>query len=136
MADFAAARSLVAREALRAWAGSSVTIGLPAEKRSAMLLAPPLSSVLPEGGFPLGSVVEVASVPGASSLSKPPHRFESMDAWSKVTRRLSLAVEKTPTTVFLLTRSEAMRSSALPAAMRVELESGGPDSLFVRVAKD
>jgi recombination protein RecA len=81
-------------------------------------------------------VVDVAAVPGASSPSKATQRFESMDAWSKVTRRLSLAVEKTPTTVFLLTRSEAQRSSALPAAMRVELESSDPESLVVRVAKE
>ena len=59
-----------------------------------------------------------------------------MEVWSKVSRRLSLAVEKTPTTVFLLTRTEAMRPSALPVAMRVELESGSPDSLLVRVAKE
>jgi hypothetical protein len=77
-------------------------------------------------------VVDVAAVPGASSL----HRSESMDAWSKVTRRLSLAIEKTPTTVFLLTRSEAHRPAALPAAMRVELENTDPDSLVVRVAKE
>ncbi len=77
-------------------------------------------------------VVDVAAVPGVSSL----HRSESMDVWSKVTRRLSLAVEKTPTTVFLLTRSEAQRSSSLPAAMRVELENESPDALFVRVAKE
>jgi recombination protein RecA len=81
-------------------------------------------------------VVDVAAVPGASSPSKALHRSESMDAWGKVTRRLSLAVEKSPTTVFLLTRSEALRSSALPAAMRVELENSGPDSLSVRVAKE
>jgi hypothetical protein len=59
-----------------------------------------------------------------------------MDAWAKVTRRLSLAVEKTPTTVFLLTRSEAPRAFALPAAMRVELENVDPSSLVVRVAKE
>jgi recombination protein RecA len=29
-----------------------------------------------------------------------------------------------------------MRPSALPVAMRVELESGSPDSLLVRVAKE
>jgi recombination protein RecA len=73
-------------------------------------------------------------VPGASPVKAP--RSESMEAWAKVTRRLSLAVEKTPTTVFLLTRSEATRSSALPAAMRVELENVAPGSLVVRVAKE
>ncbi len=78
-------------------------------------------------------IADVAAVPGAKSSTS---RVESMDAWSKVTRRLSLAVEKTPTTVFLLTRSEAQRSAALPAAMRVELENASPESLVVRVAKE
>jgi recombination protein RecA len=223
MADAAPVRSVVARDALEALAGSSVTMGALLErKRHALQVAPPLSSVLPEGGFPRGGVVELASpanlghglgvalaacsasqeasiegggemawcafldpdrtlfgpavqasgisldrllvlrpsrhllakvavrvalsrifsvivvdvaaVPGASSSKA--HRSESMDVWSKVSRRLSLAVEKTPTTIFLLTRSEAMRPSALPVAMRVELESGSPDSLLVRVAKE
>jgi recombination protein RecA len=80
-------------------------------------------------------VVDVAQVPGASSPAKS-HRSESMELWSKVARRLSLAVEKTPTTVFLLTRAEAPRASSLPVSMRVELENAGPGSLFVRVAKD
>jgi recombination protein RecA len=224
MAHAAHDRSLAAREALRAWSSSSVTTESLLQKRQALQVAAPLSSVLPEGGFPKGSVVELASpanlghglgvalaacaaaqraslehggqmawcafldpdrtlfgpavqasgvclerllvlrparsllakvavrvalarifsvivvdvaaVPGVLSPSKALHRSESMDAWGKVTRRLSLAVEKTPTTVFLLTRSEALRSSALPAAMRVELESGGPGSLSVRVAKE
>jgi recombination protein RecA len=203
---------------------ASVTVGaLAARKRPALRVAPPLASVLPDEGFPQGSVVELASpanlghglgialaacaasqessvrgggemawcafldpdhtlfgpavqasgvcldrmlvlrpprqllakvavkvalsrifsvvvvdvaaVPGAT-LSKARTRSESMEAWAKVTRRLSLAVEKTPTTVFLLTRSEAERPSALPAAMRVELENAAPGSLVVRVAKE
>jgi hypothetical protein len=225
MADRAPVRSLIARDALEALAGSSITLGALLErKRPVLRVAQPLASVLPEGGFPRGSVVELASpanlghglgialracsasqdasiesggemawcafldpegtlfgpavqasgvcldrllvlrpprhllakaavrvalsrifsvivvdvaaVPGASSPSKTQHRSESMDVWSKVSRRLSLAVEKTPTTIFLLTRSEAMRPSALPVAMRVELENKTPDSLFVRVAKE
>jgi hypothetical protein len=211
-------------EAIRAWAGASVTVGALASKKwPALRVAPPLASVLPDEGFPQGSVVELASpanlghglgvalaacaasqeasvrsgaemawcafldpdhtlfgpavqasgvcldrllvlcpprqllakvavkvalsrifsvvvvdvaaVPGAQS-SKTQTRSESMEAWAKVTRRLSLAVEKTPTTVFLLTRSEAQRPSALPAAMRVELENTAPGSLAVRVAKE
>lgn len=224
MADAAQIRSVVAREALEAFQGSSVALGaLLEKKRSVLQVARPLSSALPEGGFPRGAVVELASpanlghglgvalracsasqeasveaggamawcafldpdrtlfgpavqasgvcldrllvlrpprhllakvavrvalsrifsvivvdvaaVPG-SSPPNAPHRSESMALWSKVSRRLSLAVEKAPTTVFLLTRSEAMRPSALPVAMRVELESGSPDSLLVRIAKE
>jgi recombination protein RecA len=217
-------QKFVLPEAIRAWAGASVTIGTLATKQwPALQVAPPLASALPDGGFPQGSVVELASpanlghglgialaacaasqeasvrsgremvwcafldpdrtlfgpavqasgvcldrllvlrpprqllakiavkvalsrifsvivvdvaaVPGVSP-SKAQPRSESMDAWAKVTRRLSLAVEKTPATVFLLTRSEAQRTTALPAAMRVELENAAPDSLVVRVAKE
>jgi recombination protein RecA len=53
-----------------------------------------------------------------------------------VTRRLSLFLEKTPTTLFLLTRAEARRPLALPVAMRVELENPDPRSLVVRIAKE
>jgi recombination protein RecA len=222
MADGAPARSVLAREALEAWAGASVSFGAGVDrKRASLEVAPPLASVLPGGGFPQGSVVELASpanlghglgvalaacaasqrasierggdmawcaildpdrtlfgpavrasgialerllvlrpsrqllakvavkvalsrifsvivvdvaqVPGASAKA---HRSESMELWSKVARRLSLAVEKTPTTVFLLTRAEAPRASSLPVSMRIELESTAPTSLFVRVAKD
>ncbi|HKQ70916.1 MAG TPA: recombinase A [Polyangiaceae bacterium] len=211
------------------WA-SSVALGGPLvePKREALVMAPPLSSVLPGGGFPQGAVIElaspgnlghgvsvalaasaasqeesvrrggvpswcafldsdrtlfapavqasgiclgrmlvvrpprqslakvavrvassrifsvividVASVPGAdrsrASSSEGSHRFESMEAWVKVVRRLSLAVEKTHSTVFLLTKSEAVRERALPVAMRVELEGKAPGRLCVRVAKE
>src|SRR5258706_4134835 len=221
MADAAPVRALVARDALEAWSGSSITTGthLEEKKKQALRVAQPLASVLPEGGFPRGGVVEIASpanlghglgialsacsacqdastenggemawcafldpdrtlfgpavqasgvcldrllvlrpprvllakvavrvalsrifsvivvdvaaVPGASFPSRKEPCSESMDAWSKVTRRLSLAVEQTPTTVFLLTRSESLRSSALPVAMRIELENGETGSLSV-----
>src|SRR6266498_643553 len=227
MAQTASVESLVARQAVQAFASSplasSVVMGgLPQLRREALPMGPPLSSVLPEGGFPRGAVVEltspanlghglsvalaacaasqrasvergremawcafldpdhtlfgpaaqssgvgldrflvlypprhllakvavrvalsrifsvivvdVASIPGVAS--KGPYRFESMDTWSKVARRLALAIEKTPTTLFLLTRTEASRPSALPVAMRVELENDGTDRLFVRIAKD
>src|SRR5262249_52213977 len=62
--------------------------------------------------------------------------FGASAEWSKVTRRLALAVEKTNTTLFLLTGSEVARTSALPAAMRVELENEGPQSLLVRITKE
>lgn len=79
-------------------------------------------------------VVDVSSVPGAAA--REDQRFESMDAWSKVARRLALSIEKTPTTLFLLTRAEARRSNALPVAMRLELENHGPQKLAVRIAKE
>ena len=79
-------------------------------------------------------VVDVSSVPGASSREQ--HRFESMETWAKVTRRLALSLEKTPTTLFLLTRAEAHRPLALPVAMRLELDNADPHSLVVRIAKE
>ena len=50
--------------------------------------------------------------------------------------RLALSLEKTPTTLFLLTRTEAQRPLSLPVAMRLELENLDPDRLVVRVAKE
>ena len=79
-------------------------------------------------------VIDVSSVPGASSREQ--HRFESMEAWSKVVRRLALTLEKTPTTLFLLTRTEAHRPLSLPVAMRLELENLDPHRLVVRIAKE
>ena len=79
-------------------------------------------------------VVDVSSVPGASSREH--HRFESMETWSKVARRLALSLEKTPTTLFLLTRSEAHRPLSLPVAMRLELENVDRERLLVRIAKE
>jgi recombination protein RecA len=79
-------------------------------------------------------VVDVASVPGAASREE--QRFESMETWAKVARRLAISIEKTPTTLFLLTRAEARRPVSLPVAMRLELDNVAPDNLVVRIAKD
>ena len=79
-------------------------------------------------------VVDVSGVPGASPRHLP--RSESLEAWSKVARRLALSLEKTPTTLFLLTRAEAHRPLALPVSMRVELENVDAGKLAVRIAKD
>jgi hypothetical protein len=231
MADAARDRSAIAREALEALqssmpkggvGASSVVMGGARSARALLPMSSPLSSVLPEGGFPRGSVVELASpanlghglgvalaacassqeesvqcgrdkawcafldpdgtlfgpaleergvsldrllvvrpprsrlakvavqvaaarifsvivvdvssVPGASAREQ--HRFESMETWAKVTRRLALSLEKTPTTLFLLTRVEAHRPLALPVAMRLELENPDPHSLVIRIAKE
>src|SRR5258706_9851 len=114
------ARPIVTREVLQAWAGSAVRVGAPPPRKGPALVVP----LAPPSG-----------VPGVPTQKGQPGT-EWRDAWAKVTRLLSLAVEKPPTTVFLLTRSEALRPSALPAAMRVELENVDPSSLVVRVAKE
>src|SRR5947209_2587059 len=54
------------RKAVERWAGSSlassIRVGAVSEPtRPALQVGPPLSSVLPEGGFPEGGVVELAS---------------------------------------------------------------------------
>jgi hypothetical protein len=228
--DAAPIRSLIARDALQRLSGSSLASSIklgtsPARDndRTALSVALPISSILPEGGFPQGSVIELASpanlghgvsvalaacasaqkasfergrpmawcafldpdqtlfapavqacgvclprllvlrpprhllarvavrvamsgifsviavdvagVPG-SAPAKTSRRIESMQTWAKVTRRLALAVEKTHTTLFLLTETEAARSSALPASMRIELENENPESTMVRIAKE
>src|SRR3954451_5794225 len=56
----------VTRKAVESWAGSSlassITVGSVVQaKRAVLQVSAPLSSVLPEGGFPQGSVVELAS---------------------------------------------------------------------------
>ena len=79
-------------------------------------------------------VIDVASVPGAASREH--QRFESMEKWSKVARRLALSLENTPTTLFLLTRAEAHRPVSLPVALRLEIENVDPDHLAVRIAKE
>jgi recombination protein RecA len=79
-------------------------------------------------------VVDVSSIPGASPREK--HRFESMETWSKVARRLALSLEKTETSLFLLTRAEAHRPVSLPVAMRLELDNVDRDRMVVRIAKE
>src|SRR3954470_4870660 len=56
----------VTRKAVESWAGSSfassIVLGSVAQaKRPALQVGAPLSTVLPEGGFPQGSVVELTS---------------------------------------------------------------------------
>jgi len=81
-------------------------------------------------------VVDVGGVPGAQLSAGERPRVESLDTWSKAARRLALAVEQTPTTLFLLTEASLRQHAALPVAMRVELERQRPDTLLVRVAKE
>jgi recombination protein RecA len=68
----------------------------------------------------------------------------SLDRWATVVRRLSLAIERSDTTVLLLTDALAQRSTVLPVAMRIELDrseitANGAEprrSLMLRVAKE
>src|SRR5258708_23462940 len=67
MADAAQVRSVLVREAIQALAGSSlassVFVGaIPELEREPLPMSPPLSSVLPQAGFPRGSEIELASL--------------------------------------------------------------------------
>src|SRR5262249_12329205 len=87
---------------------------------------------LAESGIFSVVVVDVSSVP---SDSRSDSRYPSLGPWAKIARRLSLAVEKNATTLFLLTDADAPRPSQLPVAMRVELERK-KGAVSVRVAKE
>ena len=84
-------------------------------------------------------VVDLDGVPGV-----PPEpatlgaglRTPSKVDWSRVARRLSLAVENSITTVFLLTDAHRPRPLGLPVAMRLELETVHFGDLSIRVAKE
>jgi hypothetical protein len=78
-------------------------------------------------------VVDTSSVPGVASASVPAAR---LDRWGTVVRRLSLAVERTDTTVILLTDRAAPRTMPLPVALRLEVSSTLSGFIQVRVAKD
>jgi len=78
-------------------------------------------------------VIDTVVTPG---LDVMPVRLER---WSKVVRRLALAVEGSDTTVLLLTDRLAHRSMPLPVAMRIELVRHRQQRLTTasfRVAKD
>lgn len=83
--------------------------------------------------------VDLAAVPGVEVHSKEgPVR---LDRWVNVVRRLALAIEKTDSTVLLLTDAAVHRSMPLPVALRLELErtrrvSSGEKDWVARVAKD
>jgi len=81
-------------------------------------------------------VVDTASLPGVDAHEKP-----SLDRWANVVRRLALSIERSDTTVLLLTDASAHRSVVLPTAMRIELNQSSVGSarnevLTLRVAKD
>ncbi len=56
-----------------------------------------------------------------------------LDRWGAVVRRLALAIERSSTTVLLLTDALAPRAMPLPVAMRLELDRSSARSTQVRV---
>jgi recombination protein RecA len=78
-----------------------------------------------------GVVVDTSSVPGSASSE-----VVRLDRWGTVVRRLSLAIERTDTTVVLLTDRAQPRAMPLPVALRLEVSSTLSRSIQLRVAKD
>lgn len=105
------------------------------------LLARVAVRVAQSGAF---SVV-VVDTTGAPGMARTPER---LDRWATTVRRLALAVERSPTTVLLVTDARAHRAMPLPVAMRLELAQSlapasaravrgdGMPPLTLRVAKD
>lgn len=83
--------------------------------------------------------VDTVGVPGAALAAS--HLVDSvrLERWPTVVRRLAIAVERTDTTVVLLTDSAAHRTLPLPVSLRLELTrqlSSGSEQWLVRVAKE
>jgi hypothetical protein len=74
-------------------------------------------------------VIDLAGVPGVAHES-------ARDDWSRLVRRLALAVENGSTTVFVLTDANCQRPIALPVAMRVLLQRTDREALSVQVARE
>ncbi len=81
-------------------------------------------------------VVDTSSVPGVSTTPPTQVGHVRLDRWGTVVRRLSLAVERTDTTVVLLTDRSAPRAMPLPVALRLEVSSTLSGLIQLRVAKD
>jgi recombination protein RecA len=114
----------------------------PPQGAEATVLARVAVRVAQSGAFSV-VVVDTSGVPGAARTP------ERLDRWATTVRRLALAVERSPTTVLLITDARAHRTMSLPVAMRLELTTsskgplrstasgeGGPPQLQLRVAKD
>lgn len=74
-------------------------------------------------------IVDTVGLPGAPSL-------ERLDRWANAVRRLALSIEKSDTTVVLMTDSMVMRTLPLPVAMRLEVQRLSEEKVSVRVAKE
>jgi len=89
--------------------------------------------------------VDTVGVPGAAgfpgALLAASHLVDSvrLERWPTVVRRLAIAVERTDTTVVLLTDSASHRALPLPVSLRLELTrqlTSGGGQWLVRVAKE
>ena len=113
--DVDASRLLVVRPPIEAISRIAVRI---AESRAFSLVA-----------------IDTVGVPGAALAAS--HMIDSvrLERWPTVVRRLAIAVERSDTTVVLLTDMAAARALPLPVSMRLEL-SRDEEQWHVRVAKE
>jgi len=74
-------------------------------------------------------VIDLAGVPGAN-------HEPAREDWSRLVRRLALAIENGKSTVLVLTDIHCSRSIALPVAMRVLLQRTSHEALSVQIAKE
>lgn len=124
-----------------AWIDPGMSLFAPAVARAGVDLArllvvrPPSDAlarvavkVAESGAFSV-VVIDTAGVPGVS-------QGERLDRWPNVVRRLALAIERSDSTVLLLTDRLAARSMPLPVAMRLEVDRTAEDDVSVRVAKE
>lgn len=124
-----------------AWLDPSMTLFAPAAARAGvdlerLLVVRPPPEALARTAVRVAQshafavlVIDTAGVPGCG-------RGENLDRWPNVVRRLSLAIERSDSTVLLLTDRLAARSMPLPVAMRLEVERLAEDRMTVRVAKE
>jgi hypothetical protein len=124
-----------------AWLDPGMTLFAPAVARAGvdlgrlLVVRPPAETVarvavrIAESHAFSVLVIDTAGVPGCG-------HSERLDRWPNVVRRLALAVEKSDSTVLLLTDGLATRSMPLPVAMRLEVERIAEDRMSVRVAKE
>jgi recombination protein RecA len=82
-----------------------------------------------ESGLFAVVAIDTLGVPGAR-LEVP------LGAWQRVVRRIALAVEKSRTSVLLLTDRSARRPLPLPVALRLEIARPAPGRLSVQIAKE
>ncbi|NUP09065.1 MAG: recombinase A [Polyangiaceae bacterium] len=81
-------------------------------------------------------VVDLAGVPGAEIAMEGASSSVRLDRWVNIVRRIALALEKTDSSVLLLTDALAPRPLPLPVAMRLELDRNAHDRWSLRIAKE
>jgi recombination protein RecA len=136
-----AARALGARVPWCAFIDPSGTLYGPGvaaagiELERLLVVRPPLEALsrvalrIVESGACALTIIDTLGVPGHSLGI-------DIGAWSRVVRRLSLAVDGTSHSVLLLTDAACPRPLPLPVAQRIELSRPNADKLSLRVAKD